>query len=168
VVSSERPLGLEVRTWDRYRQAEQRHARDVTFAPRVMPGVMSQGIMMNDSKRKRLSQSQLITSLLAELVILVGLYYLCTTYNLPMGLGGALFLLVVFAYLTLSKFNSLDKPKKVCFVGLTLASLVLTILFAYKHFVSDISITAIHVGVIMIAPILLWKHLEKKAKKPEI
>jgi hypothetical protein len=129
---------------------------------------MSQGIMMNGPKKKGFSGSQLIVSILAELVILVGLYYLCTTYNLPMALGGALFLLVLFVYLTLSKFNSLDKPKKVGFVGLTLASLVLAILFAYKHFVSDISITAIHVGVIMIAPILLWKHLERKARKPEV
>jgi hypothetical protein len=137
-------------------------------APLVTLVVMSQGILMDDSKRKRLSQSKLIASILAELVILIGLYYLCTTYNLPMGLIGASFLLVVFLYLTLSKFNSLDKPKKVCFVGFTLSSLVLAILFAYKRFVSKISITAIHVGVIMIAPILLWKHLEKKIKKPEV
>ena len=123
---------------------------------------------MNDSKRISTSIKTRLIMLFVEVATLVGFYYLYTTYNLPMSLLGASFLFVSLLLFTLLKFNSLDKPKRVFSVGLTLSFLILTVLFAYKHFVSNISITTIHVGVIVIAPILLWKYLEKKTKKTEM
>ena len=119
---------------------------------------------MNDSKQKHLSIPEVMISVIVKIVILVGMYYICTIFNLPMGLTASLILFALLSYLTLSNYNSLDKPKRVCFVGLTLAAFVLSSLFAYKHFVSDIRITVLHIGGIILAPFFLWKVLEKKAK----
>ena len=119
---------------------------------------------MNDTKKKPLNIPELMISVIVKCVVLAGMYYLCKTFNLPMGLTGALILFVLFLYFTLSKYNSLDKPKRVCFIGLTFAALILSSLFAYKHFVTEIRITVLHIGIIILIPFLVWKILEKKSQ----
>jgi len=119
---------------------------------------------MNDTKKKPLNIPELMISVFVGCVVLAGIYFLCEAFNLPTGLTGALILFVLSLYLTLSKYNSLDKPKRVCFIGLTFAALILSSLFAYKHFVTEIRITALHVGIIILIPFLVWKILEKKSQ----
>jgi hypothetical protein len=119
---------------------------------------------MNDKEKKPLNIPELMISVFVTCVVLAGMYYLCETFNLPTGLTGALILFVLSLYLTLSKYNSLDTPKRVCFIGLTFATLILSSLFAYKHFVTEIRITVLHIGIIILIPFLVWKILEKKSQ----
>jgi hypothetical protein len=98
------------------------------------------------------------------MAIMVGLYCFFTYFKLPIGLTAALILFVFLLYFTVSKYKALDKNRKICFVGLTLSMFILSTLFGYKHFVFDISINTLHIGVIVLAPLLLWQYLEKKSK----
>ena len=119
---------------------------------------------MNNPKQERINLSELIVTLFVKVAVIVGLYYFCTYFELPIGLTAALILFIFLLYFTVSKYKVLNKNRKICFVGLTVSAFILSILFSYKHFVSDISINTLHIGIIILVPLLLWQYLEKKAK----
>jgi hypothetical protein len=119
---------------------------------------------MDYSKSQKISRSGLLLSFLVKIVLILGIYYFCTFLNLPIGLTASFILFAFFMYLTLSSYKSLDKHKKVYFIGMTIAAFILLTLFGYNHFISEIRITALHIGVIILIPFFLWKILEKKAK----
>jgi len=61
--------------------------------------------------------------------------------------------------------NKLPRPKRVFIIGLTISAFILTILFAYKYYVSDIEINIIYIGILLVLPVLLMQHLEKREKE---
>ena len=119
---------------------------------------------MDYSKSQKISRSGLVLSVLVKVVVMLGIYYFCAFLNLPIGLTASFILFALFMYLTLSSYKSLDKPKKVYFIGMTIAAFILLILFGYNHFISEINITPLHIGVIILIPFFFWKILEKKVK----
>ena len=106
-----------------------------------------------------------VISCVVSSAVLVGMYYLWKTFNIPVAFIGASMLFAITLYLTISYFKAFDTHKRITMVGLVIAFLALSILSAYKHFVSDIRInTFLIIGVLM-APILIGKIIEKKSKE---
>lgn len=124
---------------------------------------------MNENSKKhsksKLNIAALIIQIAVTLSVILGLFHLSRSFELPQGLLGALLLFIVSAYISLRYHSEFKQPKRVGFIGLTISALILTNLFVYKHYVSDIRITIIHIGILLGLPLLLTLHLEKKGKK---
>lgn len=123
---------------------------------------------MNDSKQKEMSVSGQIVSGVVSIVVLGGIYYFGTNYDLPIRLIVAIVLFSLTLFLTITNFKSFDTPRRVCCVGLSISTLILSGLFAYKYYVADIRITALHIGVIIMLPFIIWRILEKRSKEDEV
>jgi hypothetical protein len=119
---------------------------------------------MEEINKKQFSVTEILLSMIIKAAVLFGVYYLCDYFNFSIGLTGATILFLGSLYISIKYFKSFNKPKRVGFLGLTVSAFILSILFAYKHFVSDISITIIHVGILLCAPIILMNYLERKEK----
>jgi intracellular septation protein A len=62
-------------------------------------------------------------------------------------------------------YKKFKTPQKVGFIGLIAASGLLSLLFAYDHFIKDIRITVIHIFAIIFLPIAIGNYLMKKEKE---
>jgi hypothetical protein len=67
-------------------------------------------------------------------------------------------------FLTFKNYNSLNKARKVGFVGLSISFAVLSILFAIKNYVVELEINIFHIVLIVLPPILLYSYIERKEK----
>ena len=123
---------------------------------------------MNESKQKEMSIAAQIVPGAFSILVLGVIYYFVTNFDLPMRLIVALILFAVTLFLTITNFKSFDKPRSICCIGLTISTLILSFLFAYKHFISDIRITALHIGGIIMVPFIIWRILEKKSKENDV
>jgi hypothetical protein len=109
--------------------------------------------------------SGLLVSSLIKIVILLGLYFVCKYFQLPLALTATFLLFIFLALVAITEYKKFKKPQKVLLVGLILASLLLGLLFAYDHFVNNIRITVIHVFVILFTPIAIGNYFLKKQKE---
>jgi peptidoglycan biosynthesis protein MviN/MurJ (putative lipid II flippase) len=107
----------------------------------------------------------LIVQLSVMLFVMLGLFYLSNFIDLPQGLLSAFLLFIFLVYFSLRYYNKLHRPKRVFIIGLTISAFILTILFAYKYYVSDIEINIIYIGILLVLPVLLMQHLEKREKE---
>jgi hypothetical protein len=69
---------------------------------------MSDKKMTKNSKNERPQISKTVFLVIVKVGILFGLFYLCNTFALPIGLIGSIFLLVFSVYFTITNFNDLD------------------------------------------------------------
>ena len=109
----------------------------------------------------------LVVQIAVMLSVMLGLFYLSNFIELSQGLLGAFLLFIFLFYFSLRYYNKLPRPKRVFIIGLTISAFILTILFAYKYYVSDIQISIIYIGVLLVLPVLLMQHLERKEKEDQ-
>jgi uncharacterized membrane protein AbrB (regulator of aidB expression) len=121
----------------------------------------------NNSKNSKLqfNITALIVQVAVMLSVVLGLFYLSNFLELPQGLLGASLIFIFLFYFSLRYYNKLPRPKRVFIIGLTISAFILTILFAYKYYVSDIQISIIYIGILLVLPVLLMQHLEKREKE---
>ena len=121
----------------------------------------------NNSKNSKLqfNITALIVQIAVMLSVMLGLFYISDFIELPQGLLGAFLLFIFLVYFSLRYYNKLPRPKRVFIIGLTISAFILTILFAYKYYVSDIQISIIYIGILLVLPVLLMQHLEKREKE---
>jgi O-antigen/teichoic acid export membrane protein len=121
----------------------------------------------NNSKNSKLqfNITALIVQVAVMLSVVLALFYLSNFLELPQGLLGASLIFIFLFYFSLRYYNKLPRPKRVFIIGLTISAFILTILFAYKYYVSDIPISIIYIGILLVLPVLLMQHLEKRKKE---
>ena len=121
----------------------------------------------NSSKNSKpqFNITALIVQIAVMLSVMLGLFYISDFIELPQGLLGAFLLFIFLVYFSLRYYNKLPRPKRVFIIGLTISAFILTILFAYKYYVSDIQISIIYIGILLVLPVLLMQHLEKREKE---
>ena len=108
---------------------------------------------------------KLLIALPVQILTLAGIYYLCDYFHLPIGLTAALLMFVFMSVVTLMDYKKFKKPQKAAFIDLIIASGLLSLLFAYDHFIRDIRITVIHIFAIIFPPIAIGNYLMKKEKE---
>ena len=123
----------------------------------------------NSSKNSKpqFNITALIVQIAVMLSVMLGLFYISDFIELPQGLLGAFLLFIFLVYFSLRYYNKLPRPKRIFIIGLTISAFILTILFAYKYYVSDIQISIIYIGVLLVLPVLLMQHLERKEKEDQ-
>jgi hypothetical protein len=107
---------------------------------------------------------ELFISLIVETCVVVALFYFYRTYRLPVGLVGSLFGFLLFLFITIRKYSSMNKPTRIGSVGLTVSFLILSVLFGVKYYVTDITISQLYVGIILLVPVIIMQYLKKKEK----
>ena len=121
----------------------------------------------NSSKNSKpqFNITALIVQIAVMLSVMLGLFYISDFIELPQGLLGAFLLFIFLVYFSLRYYNKLPRPKRIFIIGLTISAFILTILFAYKYYVSDIQISIIYIGILLVLPVLLMQHFEKREKE---
>ena len=109
--------------------------------------------------------TELLIVLIVETCVLVALFYFYRTYGLPIGLVGCLFGFLFFLFVTVQKYGSMNRPTKIGAIGLTFSFLILSVLFGFKHYVMDIRISQLCVGIILVVPLLIMQYLKKRERK---
>lgn len=107
----------------------------------------------------------MLISLAVKLLVLVSLYLLCDYFQFPLGLTASLLLFAFALVFMIMHYNKFKTAQKVGFIGLAISAGLLSILFAYDHFIEDIRITVIHIGAIILPPLLIGSYLLKKDKE---
>ena len=98
-------------------------------------------------------------------MVLVGLYFLCDYYKLPHRLTAGILLFVFMSGVTIIGYKKFRTPQKVGFIGLVVASGLLSGLFAYDHFIKNIRITVFHIFAVLLPPIVIGNYLLKREKE---
>ena len=114
---------------------------------------------------KERKSSELLISILIKIIVILGLYFVCRYFQLPLGLTAAFLLFIFLGIITITDYKKFKKPQKASLVGLIIAPALLSLLFAYDHFIDNIRITVIHIFIILFIPIGIANYLMKKEKK---
>ena len=99
-----------------------------------------------------------------KIATLLGIYFICKYFDLPLGLTGSFLLFIASVLIVVLNYRNFRKPQKIAFIGLIFSSAILSTLFAYDHFIVDIRITIIHIALIVFPPILIGNYLTNKEK----
>jgi hypothetical protein len=111
------------------------------------------------------SVKEILVALLVHLAAFLILLYLSKHSKIPIGLLASVMGTVFMGYLCVRYYGSINRPKRVGFVGLTISFGVLSVLFAIDHYFMDLRINILHIFVLLCAPMFLSQYLEKKAKQ---
>ena len=99
-------------------------------------------------------------------IVVVGAIVLASDYlKLPSSVLASFVLTVSLAGLTFKKFSVYPLPQRVLIVGLTIASLVLFVLFVVKHYVVEFTFTVAHIAGILAVPFIVFWYFERKTPK---
>ena len=113
----------------------------------------------------RPSVKEIVTASAAHTTVLLILFWLSahTKFHIPLAvpLIGTAFM----GYLSLRYYGSLNRSKKVAFIGLTISFGILSVLFAVKHHYRDISINSFLILGLFAAPVFGSQYLERKSKE---
>ena len=113
----------------------------------------------------RPSVKEIVTASAVHTSVLLILFWLSahTRLHLPLAvsLSGAAFM----GYLSLRYCGSLNRAKKVAFIGLTISFGILSVLFSIKYYYKDIKINRFLILGLFAAPVFGSQYLEKKAKE---
>ena len=105
-----------------------------------------------------------MNSFIFKAIILIAVFLIATINELPLPLMGGLYISIIVTYDLITMFKKLSKISKAGFMGLIAASIAITIMFYYKYFISDISITIYHILSLILPPIFIIG-FGKKAKE---
>ena len=99
-------------------------------------------------------------------IVVVGAIVLVSDYlRLPSSVLGSFALTAYMAAFTFKKYSVLSQPQRVLVVGLTIASLIVFVLFGGKHYVFEFTFTVAHIAGIIAVPFIVFWYFERKASK---
>jgi len=115
--------------------------------------------------KKDFNIKEMLISLLIKIIVLGGLYFLSQYFQFSVSLTAAILLSVFLGMIVITSYKNFKTPQKALFVGLFIASAILSLLFAYDYFISDIRITVFHILIVLFIPIGIGNYLVKKEKE---
>jgi predicted CDP-diglyceride synthetase/phosphatidate cytidylyltransferase len=115
----------------------------------------------------RFKPRELAVTLAVQVAVLVALLYLASHTNLPIPLLAALTLFSYMTFLTFRNYHSLDRSRRVGFLGVIISFAVLSILFALKYYVIELEISMYHIALIIFPPLLLCGYLQRKEQEKD-
>ena len=110
---------------------------------------------------------ELIITAVIQACVTASLFYLFRRYGLPVMIIGSLLGCIIILVPTVQRFNSLSLAKKIGSASSAFSLLILSVLFGIKYYVADIKITQLHVGILVLAPLLIMQYLDKREKKTD-
>lgn len=108
---------------------------------------------------------ELIVKLVVQASVAFSLFYLFRRYGLPVMVIASLLGFVVILVIAIPKYNAMTLSKRIGAFGSASSFLILSILFGIKYYVTDIRITQLHIGILVLAPLLIMQYLDKREKK---
>ncbi len=108
---------------------------------------------------------ELLIALPVKILTLAGIYYLCAYFQFPLGLTATTLFFVFSGMVIITSYKKFKTPPKALFIGLVISSAILSLLFAYDNFISDIRISVVHIFIVLFIPIGVGNYLMKKEKE---
>jgi hypothetical protein len=91
----------------------------------------------------------------AQVFAILALAAIAYLFKLPISVVGSGALTIILATLLVNKRGHFGKRQIAGLVWLTVATLILFVLFVIREFVSPIRVTMIHVAILLLPPLLL-------------
>jgi len=118
--------------------------------------------------RKNQKPSRIAVLLLTKIATVALLLYCALYVHLPIGLLASAVILIIVTFITINKYKSMNYPKRVAFIGLTISAAILTILFTIKHYIADFHLNVLHIGIILLIPLLLYHYVKRRQEKEQL
>lgn len=118
----------------------------------------------NETTHEKLSIKELVLGISIQTTSFLAIVYGTRYFNLPLGLTASLLMFLGFISFLFWNYKKLKLSVKVTFIGLSISSAILSILWAYKEFINQIRIDFALIIILIGGPVLIGNYLMKKEK----